>query len=67
MFVIYNLLTQRDAQKTYDGLLEWFKEYPTRKVCHTDLGKVKRGFIKSDLLRFCCYGVKLKDKQKRAK
>jgi hypothetical protein len=61
MLIVFTPLSKRDGQKTYTALKKWFKNNPNRRICVTDLGKVRKSHIKDDLLKFCVDGTKLKD------
>ena len=51
MFVIYDRLSQLEANVSYQGITKWFKNNPRRKVCKTDYFNVRRGHVKEDLLK----------------
>ena len=48
--VIFPKLTKKEAEKNIKDLEEWFRNNPRRKVCHTDLFKVRRSHIREDVL-----------------
>jgi len=50
-FIVYNLLTQSEAQYAYDGIRKWFKDNPKRKICKTETFVVNRSSIKKDILK----------------
>ena len=67
MFVIYSKIEQKEAQKNYTALKKWFDEHPDRNDCVCDMGTIKRGSIKEDVLKRCKDDVVLKDKPARKK
>lgn len=50
-FVYYPLLSQTQAQYTYDGIREWFKNNPGRNECQCEGFTVRRDHIKEDILK----------------
>jgi hypothetical protein len=60
-FVIYNLLTQVEAQYTYDGIRQWFKDNPDRNDCKTESVSVRRDHVKEDILKNAEAGAILKE------
>jgi hypothetical protein len=48
--IVYSKLTPEDALKLIRDMIEWFEANPKRRVCNTDLFKVRRGFIAKDVL-----------------
>lgn len=61
MIIVYTPLSQREATKTYKAIKQWFVDNPKRKVCQTDLLKVRKAHLKEDFLKMCKNGVTLKD------
>ena len=49
MIVIVEKLTREEAEKNIALIEQWFKDNPRRKVCRTDLWKVRRGFVREDI------------------
>lgn len=64
MIVVFSKLNQKDAQKAYEGIKNWFSVPPGRRkqVCNTEMGPIRKTHIKEDLLNKCEDGVVLKDK-----
>lgn len=60
-FIVFDPLNQKEATKTWKGLKQWFADNPRRKVCTTDLGKIRRTFMKEDFLKYCAPNVTLPD------
>ena len=50
MFIVYSLLNQKEAQYAYDGVRNWFKNNPDKKVCRTEYFSVRCDHIKEDIL-----------------
>lgn len=50
-FIVYNLLTQSEAQYAYDGIRQWFKDNPSKNKCVTETFVVHRDSIKEDILK----------------
>lgn len=67
MFVVYALLTQKEAQFAYDGIKKWFKKNPDRDDCITESFTVRRDHIKEDILKNSQKGVVLKEKTTKKK
>jgi hypothetical protein len=51
MFVYYPLLTQSQAQYTYDGIRKWFEDHPERDDCKTESFVAHRNSLKEDILK----------------
>lgn len=66
-FVVWSLLTQKEAQFAYDGIRKWFKKNPDRDDCVTETFTVRRDHIEEDILKNSEKGVKLVDKAKKKK
>lgn len=49
-FVIFKKLSIEEAVDSIKKIEQWFKDNPTRKVCRTDLFKIRRGFVGTDVL-----------------
>lgn len=64
-FVVYKKLDQKVAQETYDGIKKWFEDNPKRKVCRTDIFKVRRGHIAEDILKHSEDGVTIDETDSR--
>lgn len=60
-FVVYNLLSQIEAQYTYDGIRQWFKDNPDRTDCKTETFTVRRDSIKEDILKNAEAGTTLQE------
>lgn len=67
MFVVYELLNQKEAQFAYDGIKKWFKQNPDRDDCKTETFTVRRAHIKEDILKHSKKGVVLKEKATKKK
>jgi hypothetical protein len=66
-FIVYSLLTQKEAQFAYDGIKKWFKKNPDRDDCATETFTVRRDHIKDDILKHSDKGVVLKEKAVKKK
>lgn len=42
-------MTVKEAIENIPKIEEWFKLNPTRKICQTDIFKVRRGFTGTDI------------------
>lgn len=51
-FVMFRRLPPKDTVDTIIGLRKWFDEHPRRRVCNTDLFKVRRGHIEDDVFKY---------------
>jgi len=60
-FVVYNSLYQIEAQYTYDGIRQWFKDNPSRTECATETFMVRRDHIKEDILENSEAGTTLQE------
>ena len=49
-FLIFKKLTQQEAEETISQLEKWFKENPKRKICRTDLFKVRKNHVREDVM-----------------
>ena len=49
--IISRKLTLSEALVAIPSVEQWFKENPKRKICQTDLWKVRRGFVGTDILK----------------
>ena len=49
IIIIRQKLTREEAEKNIALIAQWFKDNPRRKVCRTDLWKVRRGFVREDI------------------
>lgn len=49
-FIISKKLTIKEAIDAIPQIEQWFKNNPKRKVCLTDIWKVRRGFVGTDVL-----------------
>ena len=49
-FIISKKLTISEAIEAIKDIEKWFKSNPTRKICQTDIFKVRRGFVGTDIL-----------------
>ncbi|MEK6879799.1 MAG: hypothetical protein AABY22_09345 [Nanoarchaeota archaeon] len=58
-FILFNKFNKKDAKKLLTDMEEWFKNNPKRRVCYTDLFKIRRNHIKEDILKHCLPEVKL--------
>jgi hypothetical protein len=67
MFVVYNLLTQKQALFAFKGITKWFKDNPDRDDCITESFTVRRGHIKEDILSNSAKGVTLTAKATKKK
>ncbi|KKN58919.1 hypothetical protein LCGC14_0547210 [marine sediment metagenome] len=63
MIIIFNKLSQEDAQLLYTQINEWFKDNPKRRKCHTDLFNIRRGHVKEDILERSEDGVNIVEKK----
>jgi hypothetical protein len=59
MIIVFKPLTQKLARENWESVQLWFKNNPKRRVAWTDLGKIRKKFMKEDFLKFCKKGVKL--------
>jgi hypothetical protein len=59
LFVITKKLDQKEATTAYHFMIEWFNDNPNRRVCITDICKVRRNHIIEDILPHCKEGVKI--------
>ncbi len=50
-FIFYQKLNTEEALETMRNIIVWFKENPTRRVCNTDLFKIRRSHIAEDILK----------------
>jgi len=50
-FQVFKKFTKTEAKILIEELEQWFKDNPKRRVCNTDLFKVKKGKIKETVLR----------------
>jgi len=50
LLVIFPKLTTEEAEENIRKIEQWFSEHPKRKVCRTDLFKVRRGYVREDIL-----------------
>ncbi len=66
-FIVYSLLTQKEAQRAYTGITKWFKQNPDRDDCKTETFTVRRDHIKEDILANSEKGVRLVDKPAKKK
>jgi hypothetical protein len=64
MFVVYSLLSKKEAQYAYDGIRQWFKDNPDRDTCQTESFSVRRDHIKEDILASSVKGTVLEDSPK---
>ena len=60
-FIVMNKMNQKEAQDNYDGIKKWFENNPKRRVCRTDCFKVRRKYIKEDILKHSIADIELKD------
>ena len=60
-FIVYNLLSQVEAQYTYDGIRQWFKDNPDRASCKTETFTVRCDHVKEDILKNSEVGVILQE------
>jgi hypothetical protein len=51
--LIYKKFTAEQAKDIVQKLNGWFRDNPKRKVCHTNLFKVRRGHVVEDVLFHC--------------
>lgn len=58
-FVITEKLNQEEATTTYNLATHFFNKNPKRRVIRTDWFKIRRKYIKEDILEHCKVGVKL--------
>ena len=49
-FIVSKKLTLCDAIKYIPQIEKWFKDNPKRKICQTEIFKVRRGFVGTDIL-----------------
>lgn len=50
-FIIFSKLELHEALKNMTDIEAWFEAHPTRRVCQTDLFKVRRGHVVRDILK----------------
>ena len=50
-FIVTKKLTIKEALDSIVGIEKWFADNPTRKICQTDVFKVRRGFSATDILK----------------
>jgi len=50
-FLVFKKFTKTEAKILIEELEQWFKDHPKRKVCNTDLFKVKRNKIKETVYK----------------
>ena len=51
-FVVFTLISGKEARRCINGITAWFKKNKTRDVCRTDIFKVRRGHVIDDILRY---------------
>lgn len=51
MLVVFEKLPYRDAKEFCVQVEEWFVGNPKRKVCRTDLFKVRKGHVQEDVMK----------------
>ncbi len=51
MIMLYRKLTQEEAQVNISQIEAWFKLNPKRRVCRTELWKVRRGHVNEDIMK----------------
>lgn len=51
LFRIFKKLTKEEAEDNIKNLDIWFKNNPRRRVCRTDLFKVRKGHIREDVTK----------------
>ena len=49
--VITQKLTPEEAELNIKGIEQWFKDNPNRRMCRTDLWKVRRGHVREDVMK----------------
>lgn len=59
-FVVFKKLSLQKTIENMLGIEKWFSENPKRRVCNTDLFKVRRGFIVRDILKHSEYKAEAK-------
>jgi hypothetical protein len=48
-FIVFKKLTKKEADENISGINQFFKDNPSRKICRTDLFKVRRGHVEEDV------------------
>ena len=48
-FIVFKKLPLEEAIKNMIAIEQWFKNNPNKKTCTTDLFKVRRGFVATDI------------------
>lgn len=51
MIILMRKLTQEEAQENISQIEAWFKVNPKRRVCRSDLFKVRRGHVSEDVMK----------------
>lgn len=49
--IVYKKMTITEAIENIQKIEKWFSENKTRKICRTDLFKVRRGFVGTDIFK----------------
>ena len=49
-FIVYKKLSKEEAEKLMSKARNWFESNPRRRVCRTDLFKIRRNYIREDIL-----------------
>lgn len=50
-FIISTKLKINEALDTMIDIEKWLKDNPKRKICQTDIFKVRRGYVVKDILK----------------
>ena len=49
-FLVAKRLSAEEAKRVIEGIEEWFKDNPRRRICRTPVFKVRRGHVVEDVL-----------------
>ena len=50
LFVIQRKLTKDEAEENIKCIEDWFKANPKRKVCKTELGKIRKSHVREEIM-----------------
>jgi len=50
-FIVMKKFTYKKALKFMKDIEQWFNKHPKRKVCNTDVFKIRRKYIVKDILK----------------
>lgn len=50
-FIIFRKFSHEEARENIDAIEKWFTANPRRRICLTDLFKVRRGHVREDILK----------------